>query len=347
MTRFHRFLVGALAIASLGSMPTIATALEPTTQPTEPIGAAALRQEAKALAPIVKGDFTKKFLAATAELPSVKTRTAYVDPKARLYVSKSDYEKRTEKDREGLETREFDERIYYYTRYGSPLAYTRVWETLAKHGVRDLTGSRILDYGYGTVGHLRLLASLGIDAVGVDVDPFLTALYSEPSDQGDVKGVSGKDGRVTLVSGQWPADVNTKKAVGDGYDLFISKNTLKNGYIHPSQPVDKRMLVDLGVSDEEYVKALASIVKKGGHVIIYNICPAPNPPDKPYIPWADGKCPFPRSMWEKAGFEVLAFDEDDCKPMREMGLALGWDAGQSREEYEADFFAHYSLFRRR
>jgi len=52
--------------------------------------------------------------------------------------------------------------------------------------VTSVDGKRILDFGYGTVGHLRLLASLGADMVGVEVDPLLRALYSAPGDQGAI-----------------------------------------------------------------------------------------------------------------------------------------------------------------
>ena len=51
-----------------------------------------------------------------------------------------------------------------------------------------------------------------------------------------------------LVHGRFPADPKVVAAVGGGYDLFLSKNTLKRGYIHPAEKVDPRLLVDLGVT---------------------------------------------------------------------------------------------------
>jgi hypothetical protein len=190
------------------------------------------------------------------------------------------------------------------------------------------------------------LALLGADAVGVDVDPLLPALYSLPEDQGSVRGRDGKiAGGVTLVDGRWPGDDKARKAVGSGFDLILSKNTLKNGYVHPERPVDKRMLLDLGVSEEAFVKALYDSLKPGGHVMIYNISPAPAPPDKPYIPWADGRCPFPREMLIKAGFDVLKYDVDDSKAVREMARAFGWDKGEGGMDLENDLFAHYTLLR--
>ena len=131
--------------------------------------------------------------------------------------------------------------------------------------------------------------------------------------------------------------------VGGGYDLFISKNTLKNGYIHPAEPVDPRRLVHLGVDDTIYVQTLARILKPGGRALIYNLCPAPAPPGKPYIPWADGRSPFSKQMFEAAGFRVLEFDRDDSRAAREMGHALGWDQGENGMKLDTDLFGTYTL----
>src|SRR5262249_53062441 len=156
---------------------------------------------------------------------------------------------------------------------------------------------RILDFGYGTIGHLRLLAGLGAEVTGVDVDPMLRALYSAPEDQGIVKSRRGREGRLRLIDGQFPADKTVKTLVGEGYDLIISKNTLKRGYVHPERPVDPRRLLGLGVADDTFVKALYDALKPGGRVMIYNICPAPSPPGQPYKNWADGRCPFAKEVW--------------------------------------------------
>src|SRR5262249_8136439 len=136
-------------------------------------------------------------------------------------------------------------------------------------------------------------------------------------------------GRVTFVTGHWPGQAEVRKAAGEKFDVITSKNTLKNGYIHPAQQVDPRMLVHLEVSDDEFVKAVFKSLKPGGWFMIYNVCPAPSPPDKPYKPWSDGHCPFSREMLEKAGFQVVEFDRDDSPVIRELGRAFGWDKGES------------------
>jgi SAM-dependent methyltransferase len=239
-----------------------------------------------------------------------------------------------------------DSQGYYETKYGSPLAYVRAIERLGEAGVVDLAGRKILDFGYGTAGHLRMLASLGAEAVGVDVDPWLAALYARPEDQGLIRGSGGKTGRLRLVNGRFPADPATRTLVGDGYDLILSKNTLKNGYLHPSEPVDVRRRLTLGVEDDRFVRTLFESLRPGGLVLIVNICPAPSAPGQPYKPWADGRCPFPKATWEAAGFQILCFDRDDSAETRTMAHVLGWDRGESPMDLEADLFAQYSLFRR-
>lgn len=308
-------------------------------------GVARLRAEAEAMKPLVRSEVAKRFLEATDSLPAIAPRTLYRDPQTRTLYSKAAADRLDEEKRKALAPAQVTETLYYNTKYGTPLAYARPLEMLGqKADLKEVAGRKILDFGYGTVGHLRLLASLGAQAVGVDVDPFLLTVYSEPGDQGRIPGrKNGRDGSITLVEGQFPASEAVTKAVGDGYDLIISKNTLKNGYLHPEQPVDKRMLVDLGVDDATFVKTLYRILKPGGRVLIYNLSPAPSKPGEPYKPWADGRSPFPKSLWESAGFKVVAFDVSDDAAARDMARALGWDKGPAPMDVEKDLFALYTL----
>jgi hypothetical protein len=131
--------------------------------------------------------------------------------------------------------------------------------------------------------------------------------------------------------------------VGGGYDVFVSKNTLKRGYIHPEQQVDPRMLVHLRVDDETYVRAVFDLLKPGGFALIYNLSPAPAKEGEPYKPWADGRSPFTRELYERVGFAVVAFDLDDSAAAREMGKALGWAEGM---DLEKDLFGTYTLLRK-
>ena len=63
-------------------------------------------------------------------------------------------------------------------------------------------------------------------------------------------------------------------AAGGSYDLFLSKNTLKRGYIQPEKKVDRRLLVDLGADDPAFLKAVAKALKPGGWLVIDNLSPA-------------------------------------------------------------------------
>jgi hypothetical protein len=235
-----------------------------------------------------------------------------------------------------------DAEPYYNSKYGTPIAYARAIDLAGSYGIKSLKGGRVLDFGYGGIGQLRLDATLGAEAVGVDVDPFLPAIYSLPEDHGSFAG-----GSVRMVDGRYPASPDVITQVGKDYDLILSKNTLKRGYIHPSRPADKRMLIDLGVSDAAFLAALHDALKPGGLVVIYNLCPAEAPADKPYIPWADGHCPFDRDACVRAGFQVRAFDVADDEVARQMGHLLGWDRGDSPTNLQHDLFAWYTVLQRR
>jgi hypothetical protein len=325
-----------LAVLALLAVAIVANADEPPSRLFE------LQMEAKALSPLVRTSLARDFLAAVPKLPHIEPRTVYRDSARTRAWTEREAAALPDSTRSKLVPRTLDEAFYYDTRYGTPLAYVRALEILGEHGVTSVKGKKLADFGCGTLGQLRLLAELGANTVGIDVDPLLPALYSEPGDQGAI-GL----GSVKLATGQWPATSEMVAAVGAGCDIFLSKNTLKNGYIHPAETVDPRMLVHLGVSDSAYVAALARTVRKGGRVLIYNLCPAPAAAGKPYIPWADGRCPFPRAAWEAAGFKVVGFDVDDGPAARAMGHALGWDQGESGMKLDRDLFATWSLFVRR
>ena len=138
--------------------------------------------------------------------------------------------------------------------------------------------------------------------------------------------------------------------MGSGYTLIISKNVLKRGYIHPERPVaNPKKLVHLDVSDQAAIKAFYDALLPGGHFLIYNICPAPTPPDKPFVPWSDGRSPFTRADLQAAGFEVLELDVDDAAAVRGMGKALGWDQPEDGEpgmDLVNDLSVLYTLLRK-
>lgn len=276
-----------------------------------------IRAESGALRSLATTKLAQRYLDAAAALPRVPSRTVRAD---------------------GKEQR-VDEEYYYTTRYGTPLAYARPLELLARAGVDDIAGLHVLDFGYGGIGQLMMLASLGAAAVGVDVDPLLRAMYAERD---------GRFGAGTLrtVAGRWPVDAAVRDAVGSDFDIILSKNVLKRGYIHPERAVDERKTIKLGVDDEAFVRAAFTALKPGGWLLIYNLSPAPAPPDEPYIPWADGRSPFPRELYERVGFRVVAFDADDTPAARAMARALGWDRGPDAMDLKNGLFAQYTLVER-
>ncbi|MRG92343.1 class I SAM-dependent methyltransferase [Polyangium spumosum] len=285
-----------------------------------------IRADADKLAPLVRSDLARRFLAAAPSLPAVAPRTLFAG---------------TDKERV------VDEEFYYHTRYGSPLAYTRALDVLGEAGATLPPGSRFFDFGYGGAGHLRMLASLGVHAAGVDVDPLLAALYAAPGDQGPIPGLSGAPGSVRLLHGGWPGDPELRAALAGPFDVIVSKNVLKKGYIHPDRPADEKMLIRLGVDDATFLRAVFDALRPGGFFLIYNICPAPTPPDKPFVPWSDGRSPFPREAYLAAGFEVRDIDRDDTEAIRKLGRALGWDQGEDAMDLENDLSVLYTLATRR
>ena len=133
-------------------------------------------REAEALRPLVSTPLARDFLSAVANLPAVTPRTLFRSADRRAFWSPDGAPRLGPEQRRSLEQVTLDEEFYYTTKYGTPLAYARPLEVLGRAGLASADGLKLLDFGYGTVGHLRLLASLGADVTGVDVDPLLRAL---------------------------------------------------------------------------------------------------------------------------------------------------------------------------
>ncbi|MHC4219838.1 MAG: class I SAM-dependent methyltransferase, partial [Planctomycetota bacterium] len=252
-----------------------------------------------------------------------------------------------EADLDGFRELSLGPEFYYYTAYGTPLAYARALDLAAAHGFESADGRRILDFGFGGIGHLRLLSSLGAQATGIEILELLREFYREPGDTGAVPrstaAAFGSPGTLTLVYGSFPGDARVRRAAGSDYDLVVSKNVLKLGYVHPEREADPRRLVHLGVDDETFVRAVHDLLNPGGLFVIYNLYPKQNPPDEPYIPHATGGCPFDRGLVEAVGFEVVAFDRDDTAAARRMGEPLGWADSM---DLETDLFGMYTILRR-
>ena len=313
-----------------------------------------LADEAEALQPLAQSLLTRRFLDATHALPAVSTRTVYLNEVSREYFSAAEKSALPSAAQTKLAEVQLDEYRYYFTKYGSPLAYLRLLELAAANGVGDVAGKRILDFGYGGIGQLRLLASLGAHVTGLDPDSYLDALYSASRDQGAVPSATGirrgQPGTISLVHGYWPKDPKMVERVGQGYDLIISKNTLKKGYIRPERKIDKRQQIDLGVSDDNFLKAIHNTLVPGGKLIIYNLYPKPPEGKSAYNPQADARSPYTREQYDKAGLQVLAFNVEDHALARSMGRALKWDRNEKGEitsDLDTSLYAMFTIVARR
>ncbi len=295
----------------------------------------ALRDQARALTPLARTPLARSFLAATSALPTPSEKTVFFDPTAGLFYREAEIRSLPDSIRVRLQSRTYDGQYYYQTRYGSPLNYTRAIELVAQAGLTGLKGKRVLDFGYGRIAHLRLLASLGADVVGIDVDPILRALYADPGDQGMVPGFGGPDGSLHLVHGSFPADAEICAAVGDGYDLVLSKNTLKGGH-GPGERAAQRRIINLGVSDSVFAREIYARLNPGGWFLMYTLSG----------PRGNGGCPFSENMLRATGFDVVAYDRDDSPLALAMRNAVNPDRGKSSTTPSEVVTGTYTLARK-
>jgi hypothetical protein len=296
---------------------------------------AEIQRLAVKLSPTVKAPWVRQWLGMAQELPPIAPRRFWCGPKkAECWTTKPEAREATEHP--------VDE-AYFYARIADPLGYARPYELLAAAGFSP-RGRKVLDLGYGNIGQLAMLARLGADVHGVEVDPLLPLAYADTV--GPVVARSGVRGALAVHHGFFARDAQLVAEVGRGYDLFISKNTLKRGYVHPQAPVPEGQRIDLG-SDELFLKAVHDLLRPRGLFLIYNLSPA-QPEGKPYLPMADAVSPFSRAQLEQAGFDVLAFDAVDDGPARAMGHVLEWDQDPASPwDLATELSSRYTLARRR
>lgn len=310
---------------------------------TEPRTVDVIRQNATDVRDLAESDLGRSFLDAASALPQIDSpRTVYWNRQARVAMTEAEYAATDDGTRAGFEPREYNEQFYYLTGYGTPIAYFRAIDLAGQNGIASFDHLRVLDFGFGGIGHLRMMASRGAHCVGLEVLDLLRALYSEPDDTGAVAHVHGDSGSINLLYGRFPAEQHINDAVGTGYNLVISKNTLKLGYIHPQREADPRTIIDLGVGDEVFLQHVFDALAPDGLFIVYNIYPPQNPPDQQYLPWATGEFPFDREMTERIGFEIVRWNVDDTAIGQAMAQRFAWaDASESDQ-----FLSMYTMLKR-
>lgn len=299
-----------VGLAACASGPELA----PGSAQSQSIGAGVSRiqREAQAVRPLVRSGWANEYLDATARLTGLAPR------------------------RMGAES--IDEVGYYYAGGDSPAFFARLLDLFGDGETRHLVGRRFLELSYTAIAPLRILAHAGSLAVGVSASPRLRALYSFPGDQGDVPLFGRAElGRVTLVHGQFPSEPGSVQATGSGYDAVVVKNLLKRGFVHPTDAAPPGTQVNLGVSDEEYLDSLFKLLRPGGRLLVYNLCPPPSPPGQPYKPEADCRNPFSQAKWQGAGFRVRDYDRNDTPVAQSFSQVLG---------LPSEIYATYTLVER-
>lgn len=319
---------------------------------SQPTAVEEMAKNAESVLPLVESELATSFLKTAQHLPEVASFTVYIresekETKNPVGISIKHWETLPEEEQQGYIPRTVSGMKYYFTKYGSPIAFVRAVELAGQAGLTDFENKKIVDFGFGSIGHLRMMAMRGAAVHGVDVDLFLQSLYRRPRDQGEVSigDVAGlKAGSVKLSFGKFPGEEAVAKEIGGEIDLFVSKNTLKRGYIHPAQKVDPRRMIDLGVSDQEFVGEVYSRLQPGGLFLIYNLHPRRTEPGEKYITWSDGRCPFEQKLLTDTGFEIVAFDQDDTEFAHAMATAFGWDKQMDLDE---NFRATYTLLKKK
>lgn len=304
---------------------------------------AKLTAESAALPPLLRSRWAVEYVGQVSQLLPISPRRLYFSADRRVYLS--DAEARLQNNPPPPRTFEMvDESAYYTGNLGSPLFHARLIDLVAEGQAAKLAGRRSLDLYAAAIGPSKLLAAAGLDAVAVSASPKQRALYSQAGDQGPVR-LAGRDvsGRVTFLSGDFPANPSLRAQVGTGYEFVLAKNVLKRGYIRPSGEVAPDSLINLGVPDADYLRYLKETLKPGGRLLVYNLCPSPNP--ALYDPDADCRSPWSRSEWQAAGFVVRDFERNDTEVARQFAVALGYDKPPLSLRIE-DLYAIYTLLER-
>ena len=226
-------------VASASSSPAVKPAAAPALGALDQI-----QHDARALDPLVTTPFAHRFLAAAAALPHVTTRLVYKTKDKKRWFTAKEAAALAPNERAALDEVKDDEELYYNTKYGSPLSYARAIDVLAQ--------AKLIPEGGGEDPRLRLRLRRPPPLAR---EPRIRRdrrrrrpdaprrFYTEPGDLGSDCRLWRKQGRERPPPRRpLPRRRQTiQRAAGSGYDVFISKNTLKKGYIHPDRAADSEV----------------------------------------------------------------------------------------------------------
>ena len=318
---------------------------------------AALSAEAERVAEVCDAPAVADWLSRAAELPVPEEVVLHIGPRRQGGMDREVFTQEGLEElmaepgatpRSDLRTIPFGPNRYYATSYGTPIAYApmlqHVAEALAARGADSFAGMKVLDFGYGQLGQMAMLARCGAEVHGVEVDPMVHTLYEVSGAAGQVQSDDGRIGSVHLHMGEWFGDDALRGEVGSGFDLMLFRNVLKKGYVTPDEAMEGFDPIDVGGSPERGAEIIAGALAPGGLAIIYNLGSGPHVRDDgSYNNQADVRDPFGQDAWEAAGLEIIAFEADGSALMRETGVAIGWAA---TVEELALLNARYTIVRR-
>ncbi len=125
-----------------------------------------------------------------------------------------------------------------------------------------------------------------------------------------------------MLYGYFPQDAALVKKIGTGVDVFMSKNTLKRGYVHPDAETKAKPRIDLGMRDEDAVRMVFGLLKPGACSSSTTLARLQRRLGNRSYRGAMGAAPSPATRTSTPA--VLAYDVDDSKMGRAVAKTLEW-----------------------
>ncbi|RNC82450.1 MAG: methyltransferase domain-containing protein [Phycisphaera sp.] len=289
----------------------------------------ALAAEAARVEEVVGNEAVLEWLGKAKELPEVKGATLFVGPREPGGFDREVYTAQQATDFSESDLIDFREVTYgptryYATNYGSPIAYAPALIAAAEAGGFDsFRFKRVLDFGYGQIGQLEMLARCGATVCGVEADPVIDTLYRSTRLSDVVVAEDGTRGSLTLALGEWFSDWRLRQKLGGRFDVIIARNVLKRGYVQPEEPMPGFDPIDIGGEPEDAARAIYNALEEGGVAVVYNLGGgAWRGEDGSYNAPADVRDPLGREAWEAAGFEIVHYQANGSQLMRKVASLI-------------------------